>query len=143
MKALDYKFKVALGGMLGYELNILEMPQEVKEEIAKQIKLYRKVESIIKWGGLYRLIDPFKNKSEISAYYYAGEDGRILLSFLQNKADGGETEYTLPIACAKDGAVYTETLTGTDYTAAELRAGIKVKAAGRDENAEIWLFEEK
>ena len=140
-RRLAYKFSVALGGMLGYELNVLNAQPEVLEEIKKQIVFYRGVEPLMKNGRLYRLISPFENKEEISAYYYADGADRILLSFLQNKRAVSNKTVTLKIAAADENAVYTDAVSGGQYSGAALQDGISVLAAGTDQYARLWLFE--
>lgn len=143
MRSLDYKFKVAVGGMLGYELDILKMPCEVKEEMARQIAFYRSVEQIIKHGDRYRLIDPTANDFGIAAYYYTPEAGndRIFMSFLQNKGDADETEYTLAVKVADENATYRDSVSGKTYSGKELVGGVRVKADAKDEFGKLWLFE--
>ncbi len=143
MRTLDYKFKVALGGMLGYEFNILKMPTEVKEEIARQIRFYRSVENLMKHGDRYRLIDPFANSFGIEAHYYTSEaeNGRILLSFLQNDADEAQTVYTLKIATADKNATYCDRISGDMYSGESLIRGISVQADKVAEYGKLWLFE--
>lgn len=143
MRSLDYKFKVALGGMLGYELDILKMPIEVKEEMARQIAFYRSVEELIKHGDRYRLIDPTANSFGIASYYYTPEAGndRILLSFLQNLADEARAEYTLPVKVADRAASYRDTISGEVYTGEQLACGVRVQADDRNEFGKLWLFE--
>lgn len=143
MRALDYKFKVAVGGMLGYELDILKMPTEVKEEIARQIAFYRSVEEIVKRGDRYRLIDPTANAYGIAAYYYTPEAGndRIFMSFLQNKGDAAETEYTLAVKVADETATYKDAISGEIYSGKALVNGVCVKADAKGEFGKLWLFE--
>ncbi len=141
MRTLDYRFKVALGGMLGYELDILKMPNEVKEEISKQIDFYRLVEPVIKSGDYYRLISPFQNNYGISAHYYmTGEKDKILLSFLQNDGVYERTEFILRIK-ADENAEYKEIITGKKYTGKQLNAGISIRAEKEGEFGKLWYFE--
>lgn len=143
MRSLDYKFKVAVGGMLGYELDILKMSPEVKEEMARQIAFYRSVEEVIKHGDRCRLIDPTANKFGIAAYYYTPEAGndRIFLSFLQNFGDEARNEYTLPVKVADKTASYQDTMSGEIYSGEQLLQGIRVQADACDEFGKLWLFE--
>lgn len=148
MARLDYKYKVALGGMLGYELNILKAPEEVKAEIRNQITFYKEVEALIKHGDLYRLISPFESTLECSAYYYTAspemEEGageRIFLSYLQNKADSEGRVFRLPIEAADPDALYTDRLSGERFTGAALRAGVELPASKEAETGRLWLFE--
>lgn len=145
---LSYKYKVALGGMLGYELNIVNMPEDVKSEIKQQIGFYREVEDLIKQGDLYRLLSPFENELECSAYYYTASPemeeragDRIFLSYLQNKADAAGRTFCLPIETADAGALYTDRLSGERFTGAALRAGVEIPAFPEPETGRLWLFE--
>lgn len=56
-KGTDYglRFNVAAGGVLGYELNLLQLTGKTKEEIAKQIKKYNAISPLILTGDLYRV----------------------------------------------------------------------------------------
>lgn len=124
---MDFRFKVAICGMLGYEFNILNIPDNIKEQIPKQIEIYRKCENLIKYGDFYKLYDPFK--TDISAYYYVNTDStEILLTFLQQDTEKPLKEYTLKIKRAKKSAVYKDILSGATYYGDELIKGIKVKS---------------
>lgn len=148
MTRLDYKFKVALGGMLGYELNILTAAEDVRAAIQSQIMIYREVEDLVKYGDLYRLLSPFENELECSAYYYtaspemeetAGE--RIFLSLLQNKGDSAGRVLCLPVEAADPQTLYIDRLSGERFTGATLHAGLEVPASPEPESGRLWLFE--
>lgn len=149
MNVLDYKYKVALAGMLGYELNILHMNDNVKNEIKAQTEFYRSVEQLIKRGDLYRLVSPYENKYGASSYYYvsteeSGENyaDRILLTYVQNSGTSDEdVAYTLQITAADKDAVYKDSLTGDEYTGEQLREGLTVKVIEKDMYGKLWLFE--
>lgn len=72
----DFRFKVALGGILGYELNITKLQKEQMAEIKGQIALYRQLEKLILKGDLYQLEGLSENEygffvvSKDSAEYY-------------------------------------------------------------------------
>ena len=149
MNLLDYKFKIAIAGMLGYELHILKMQDDVKNEIKKQIEFYRSVEQLIKYGDLYRLVSPFENKKGISTYYYVsteesgeGYADRILLTHLQNEGARGENiVYNFKISEADANATYRDSLTGKEYTGKQLNEGIEYVVSDKDMYGELWLFE--
>lgn len=52
---LDFRCAVALGGMLGYELNITKCSKEEVDTVREQIDLYKKIERLTIDGDLYRL----------------------------------------------------------------------------------------
>ncbi len=148
----DYKYKVALAGVLGYELNILETLQEVKDQIREQIAFYREVEPLMKEGHMFRLISPFANAAEVNAYYYADKEenaDEILLTYLQNypyqKRETSwymelepEKVHCLKIKAADVSAMYEDTCTGTVYSGSELHAGILVRMEKKSEYSQLY-----
>ena len=52
---LDFRHKVALGGVLGYELNITKFSKEEQAEIRQQVASYREIDELILKGDLFRL----------------------------------------------------------------------------------------
>ena len=152
---LDYKYMVALGGMLGYELDLLSESEEVKLEIKKQITFYRQVEEVIKNGHQFRLISPFENPNEVSAYYYADkvcEAERILVSYLQNFAYENrdvswymeltpQKIYKLKIKAADAGATYIEKISGEHYLGEDLQRGINVRISEKNEFGKLMFFQ--
>lgn len=157
LNALDYKYKVAIGGMLGYELNLIECSEEIKNEISGQIKFYRNIEDLIKTGYLFRLISPFENSTETAAYYYSDKEcnaDKICLFHMQNfpyyKRDISwhmdlipQKVNMLKIKSADPSAVYFERLSGQSYRGADLISGIPIRASESGECGRIYLFERK
>ncbi len=139
LRSLKYKYDVALGGVLGYELNIVTAREDILEKIPEQIKFYRSVEDLVKHGDLYRLISPFQDKNETAAYYYTNSSAdKILLSFLQSK--GSTDSYTLKICVADENAGYRDSVTDTVYSGKALKNGFTVKGDGKDEFSKIICF---
>lgn len=155
--ALDYKYKVAIGGILGYEFNIAECSEEFTNEIAGQIKLYRKIEDLIKTGYFFRLVSPFENPMEAAAYYYSDKKinaDRVCLFYLQNYPYSDrniswymelipQKEYFLKIKTVDPDAVYAETLSGKSFRGRDLISGIPIRASKSGEYGKIFLFERK
>lgn len=141
LRRLSYKFNVALGGMLGYEMNILNVSQEVRDTIKEQIQFYRAVEPIIKNGRLYRLISPFENEEEVSAYYYADGSDTIILSLLQNKCCATNRKIQLKIITAEQNAMYVDVISGEKYSGEMLRKGLSVSLEKEEQYSKLWLFE--
>ena len=147
MNLVDYKFKVALAGMLGYELNILQMGDDVKNEIKKQTAFYRSVEQLIKFGDLYRLVSPFENNGTAAYYYVSTTDSgenyadRILLTYTQNEAVTDGSVITLKISEADTNATYKDSVSGETFSGKELNDGITVKMYDKNMHGNLWLFE--
>ncbi len=96
----NFRFNVALGGVLGYEMNITRLSLENEEKIKEQIEKYRKLQPLLLKGDYYRLdgldADEYgfvcvsKDKSEFLVVYQSvgnskrkrvcvcGLDGRML-----------------------------------------------------------------
>jgi len=139
LRSLDYRYKVAVGGMLGYELNILDMSDEIKRDISAQIAQYKSFEHVIRLGDYYNLA--FPTKYSYSAYYYATADASELLLTLIEKADCQKgTTKLLKLKAARADAVYTDVLTGKTYRGEELRHGLRVDLLGDGDRAQLFYF---
>ncbi len=134
MKSLDFRYKVAVGGMLGYELNVLKMSDEVNAEITRQIKEYHTFEDLIREGEYTCHADPFF--ADYSAYSYT--DGRAFLLSVIEKEDTkpGQTKL-IKLKGVKEDKIYTDTLSGKTYSGAELKQGLRFPLTGAGETATL------
>lgn len=148
MHELDLKYKVAVNGVLGYEFNVLNTPEEVKEEIRRQVKEYRTFDRVITDGEYYRLSSPYE--SDVSAYYFQlteGESDQILLSAIltNGKAVVGKKKACrkLAVRTADAKATYRDARTGMTVTGEQLKKGIEIGEFAPDEtgyDAKLWHF---
>ena len=123
IESLNYRYQVAVGGMLGYELNILKMSDEVKETIAKQIQEYKSFEHIVRMGDYYRLVSPLKD--EYSAFYYIMPDkSEILLSVLESATCKKKQTKKLKLSAADPFGEYIDVFTKKHYSGKELQKGV-------------------
>ena len=139
MKSLDFRYKVAVGGMLGYELNILKMSDAVKQEMARQIAEYKSFAHVIRLGDYYNLACPYEKKYD--AHYYATENGKELL-FSLAECEGckaGETAL-LRFRAALPGVTYTDALSGKAFSGDELRRGIRLPLTGEKHHATLYYL---
>jgi len=126
---LDFAFRLAVNGPLGYELHLPGMPEEVKATIREQINAYRGWEDTILRGDFYRVHNP--QLTPYYSYYFISEDeSHILATFIQYK--GEEPRDELMCILADESAVYVDELTGKEYSGAELRRGLVIKTDERD-----------
>lgn len=138
-RKLEYSFRVAINGPLGYEFNILNSNQEVKDAITKQIEEYRTYEKLILSGNLYRLKNP--HTDGCYAYYIANDDAtEILVSYLQNKGDAKEKIHRLRISSARPELEYRNTATDEIVSGGILKNGIFIKADAEDKYAQTFHF---
>ncbi len=126
LAVLDAKYKVATQGILGYEFNVLNTSDEVKDEIRQQVAQYRTFDHLIQNGTHYRLASPYE--TDYSAWYYDLDD-EYLLSIIHTdgkRVIGKKKKFTkLAIKSADKSATYVDTLSGKTYTGEELRSGIE------------------
>lgn len=133
-----FRFEVALGGALGYEMHLPKSSEALKDRIKEQIVTYRKYEDLILRGDYYSMLSPYE--TNYSAYYYTDEKKeKILVSFLQQKSEKPQ-EICLPIEVAKEGKVYVDECTGETYTGEELRKGLLVQSAENDHHSRMWYL---
>ncbi len=139
LASLDYKYKVAVGGMLGYELNILEMSEDIKKVISKQINEYKTFEDVMRLGEYYNLASPVKY--DYSAYYYTNDDNSMLvLTVIEKEGCAAGCTKLLKLKRADAGASYTDMRTGKKYSGEELVKGLKLSLVGEKDSAQLYLF---
>lgn len=139
-RSLTYRYHTALGGHLGYEFDIRNASDSVRDAVRDQISMYHgHFEDLILNGDHYRIYDPYN--TNYSAYYYINQDKtRILLSFLQSNPEE-EREIKLPISHIDPSIEYTDILSGKRYSGKELSDGIKVYSKSYPDNSYIFCFE--
>ncbi len=140
-RELNFRFRVATNGMLGYEMDMPGTTDAVRETIAKQIAEYKTYEHLIKKGDLYRLFSPFD--TPYYAYYFISKDHReILFTFLQCHSTAPKH-----LVCKLHGAikdkVYIEQKTGKAYAGGQLIQGIEIMSAQGENSAMTLYFKTK
>jgi len=83
--SLDYKFDVAMSGVLGIGYDITKWTEDEKKLAAAKIAKYKKLRSEIQFGTLYRLISPFKENK--CALEYVSDDRNAGIVFCYNMAE--------------------------------------------------------
>ena len=137
-KKLNYRWQVAMGGALGYELLLPKASKTLKENIKQQIKIYHNYEDLILRGDYYSLLNPFE--TNYSAYYFADEGyERILLTFLQVDAEKPK-EILLKVPETEENAKYIDEFSGIEYSGKNLCDGISVMTEDSDCNSKMWAF---
>lgn len=135
---LDFRFRVALNGALGYELHLPNASDAVKKTINTQIAEYRRYEGLIHNGEFYRLCDPYS--TPYSAYYFADtQSDRILLTFLQNEKETPRT-VILKINVASPASRYRDERSGLLFSGEELRRGLEITTSESGSLARMWYF---
>ena len=92
--SLDYKFDVAMSGVMGIGYDITKWTDAEKKLATKKIAEYKEIRPLVQTGTLYRLVSPFKENR--SALQYVSDDHSSAVAFCYNMAEylSGSTEQT-------------------------------------------------
>ena len=116
---------VAMSGTFGYELNLMKLSEEEKQEIREQIAEYKSYASIIQNGLYYRLSNP--TTEEICAWEFVytdeKEQSKVLLNIVMQVIHGNMTVNYVKLQGLEETAVYREEKSGKRYTGAALMYG--------------------
>ena len=116
---------VAMSGTFGYELNLMKLSEEEKQEIREQIEEYKKYAPIIQNGLYYRLSNP--TTEEICAWEFVHTDekeqSKVLLNIVMQVIHGNMTVNYVKLQGLEETAVYREEKSGKRYTGAALMYG--------------------
>jgi hypothetical protein len=135
-------------GMLGFEFNILNLSDEAKAIIKRQVEEYRQNYYNIFSGEMYRLMSPFDacdnpryyNCEGKSAFYYISENGNeVTVYFYQMKGEEPQ-EYLLKIDVPADSMWYAPFNRNCPYRGADLRYGLSIRSSREDHYAEVFHF---
>ena len=116
---------VAMSGTFGYELNLMKLSEEEKQEIREQIEEYKRYAPIIQNGWYYRLSNP--TTEEICAWEFVHTDekeqSKVLLNIVMQVIHGNMTVNYVKLQGLEETAVYREEKSGKRYTGAALMYG--------------------
>lgn len=137
---LATRFAVAMGGRLGYELDLTKLDSSEKEEVKHQIALYKKLRPTIQNGTLYRLLNPFTNNA--GAINIISQDAKeVLVIYVKTLSEAAAPLYILRLQGLQEESLYIDQATNQVYSGSELMyAGISIQNAKEDFHSEIWHF---
>lgn len=70
---------VAMGGLLGYELDLTQLSTEEKSEIKEQVAFYKEHRQLLQYGDFYRLVSPFDDN--LVAWQFISRDQKESIVF--------------------------------------------------------------
>lgn len=85
---------VAMWGYLGYELDLTKLNDDEKEEVKKQITLYKQIRKLTQFGTLYRLKSPFNSNQ--TAWEVVSSDKRDVILTVVNILSSAQPSFTKP-----------------------------------------------
>lgn len=135
---LKFRYEVALGGALGYEMHLPNASKEIRDTVKQQIINYREYEDLILRGDYYSLYNPFE--CDIDAHYYAnGDHSRVLLSVLEVHGMR-ERKYRISIPGVDPAGTYYDKISDKTYTGGQLIHGFDYRTHDRDPVSQMWYF---
>ena len=81
--SLKMRGDVAMSGNFGYELDLMQFSKEEKDEVKKQVELYKELRTFVQSGDMYRLKNPFKdvnNDGNDTAWMFISEDRKDIFA---------------------------------------------------------------
>lgn len=79
LTSMQMRGDVALGGNLGYELDLSAQTTEDKEEIKRQVKLVKRIRETTQWGVFTRLLSPFDGN--VTAWQFTDEKRVVFCAY--------------------------------------------------------------
>lgn len=131
---------VAMSGNFGYELDLTKLPQEQKNTIASQIRVYKEIREIIQFGDFYRILNPFEGNE--TAWMFISQSGMDAVAFyFRVLAQPQAPIRTLRLKGLDPGGIYQDTKTKEQYGGDELmNAGLIVPCENGDFSGTMWRF---
>ena len=121
---MRFRGNVALGGNMGYELDLSRESEADKGEIRRQIAVVKQVRHITQRGRFTRLQSPFENR--IAAWQFAAEDqSEILVCLFQRYATAMPPQIYIRVEDIDEGALYRDQFGRTLSGAALKKQGVR------------------
>lgn len=134
---------VAMAGTFGYELELGSLTAQEKEEVKRQVKVYRERAGLINNGEYYRLSDPKQERA--AAWMFVSQDrSEALFNAVALEVHGNMAVNYIRMKGLEPEAVYRDCETGKRYTGGALmEAGIPLPSEEREYMAyQMYLVRE-
>lgn len=102
---LDMRANVAMSGNFGYELDLTTFSEAEKEEVKRQVALYKELRPLIQFGDFYRLRSPFQGVE--AAWMFVSEDRtEALVAYFKVLAEPNSPQTKLRLKGLEAGGNY-------------------------------------
>ncbi len=135
---------VAMGGQLGYELDLTKASDEEIAEMAEQIELYKGIRNVVHNGDLYRLLSPYETDKASWMYVSCDKKHAVLFYFVIHGVVGHRS-VRLKLEGLDENKTYKLKSTGEVYSGAVLmNYGITVTLDNQvfDTRSELFVLDE-
>lgn len=96
---------VAMAGSFGYELDVTKMTDIEKEEVKKEIELYKSIRKVVQFGDLYRLKSPFKS-NEVSWMTLSKDKEFAIVSYVKQYSEVNKIPGRLKLKALDENSLY-------------------------------------
>ena len=137
---LPFRGSVAMGGNLGYELDLGKLSVDEKGEVRRQIATYKEHRGLVQFGDFFRLVSPFTSPAAAwifvspdktkawASYYQVWSEANLAVPFLKLKGLDRNAKYQI------EGL--TKTFGGDEL----MEAGLRVRDLTSDHQSCSWLL---
>ncbi|MGL5378486.1 alpha-galactosidase [Clostridium sp.] len=140
MTSIETRGVVAMSGNFGYELDITKLPNEEKEVIKEQVKLYKEIRETIQFGKTYRILSPFESND--AAWMFVNEDNsEVVVSFVRTLAKPNPKFISLKLVGLDEDANYE--IVGEDFVVGGdelINIGLSVPELKGDYASKMWIL---
>lgn len=135
-KQINTTALLAMGGQLGFELDLSIISKSVEEQCLSYVRLYKQIRETVIFGDMYRLENPFEG--ERLSWEYTDENTVLLFCFQKKNAANGE-ERRIKLKGLNADALYE--CNGRKFYGDELmKSGVVVSPDVYDYHAELMIF---
>lgn len=79
MEKMETRGLTAMMGTFGYELDLTKLPEDEKNVVKEQVKLFKEIRETVQFGEFYRLLSPFEGNE--TAWMFVNEKTKEVLVF--------------------------------------------------------------
>ena len=133
----------AMAGNFGYELDITKLSEEEKEELKKQISLYKEIRETVQFGTLYRLKSPF-NSNEVAWMMISEDKNEVVVSYVRQWALVNESFSNLKLTALDKDSEYE--IIGEDIVLSGdelMYIGLNIPELYGDYVSKLWRLKRK
>jgi alpha-galactosidase len=131
---------VAMSGNFGYELDLSKLSKTEKEEVRRQVALYKEIRPLIQFGAQHRLLSPF-NSNEASWLYVSQDGSEVVVFYFIVLAQPAVPIRILRLRGLDPTAQYRDLESGKIFGGDELLSvGLTVPVENGDFTSQFWHF---
>lgn len=139
--SLSMRGHVAMVGQFGYELDLGLLSKEEKEEVKKQINLYKSIRKIVHNGKMYRISSPFE-KNNTDWIFVSDEKTKAVFFHFNVLGKPNPNSYVVKLSGLSENKIYQERTSEKVYSGDVLMNVGLIFSDNKDFSSEVYFFEE-